>query len=295
MDRLAVDVLGPLPLSNRGNRYIQVVTCAFSKWVEIKALPSQTAEDCAEHIVDDVIARYGCPLDLHSDQGRNYEAKLLKEICALLEIRKTRSSAKHPQGNGQTERFNHTIVQMIKAFLKNEQKDWDVHLSCLAAAYRSARHETTGFTPNLLFLGREVRLPGELDLEHSQEHQSLGEYADNLRRRMKHAHHIVRERLSKSQKAKIKYYEKHLNHHTYSPGSFVWYKNEERKEGVCPKLQPLYKGPYVVTIKYNSLDYGVKLGKKGREVVLHHNQLKPYEGSNPPRWAKDLQKKLTKK
>ena len=292
MDRLAVDILGPLPLSKRGNKFIQVVTDAFSKWVEVKALPTQTAIDCAEHLVDEVFSRYGCPLDLHSDQGRNYEAHLLKEICRLLEIRKTRSSAKHPQGNGQTERFNHTIIQMIRSFIKGEQDEWDLHLSCLVAAYRAAKHETTGFTPNFLFLGREVRLPGELDLGSEAEECNLYEYVDDLQKKMKQAHQLVRERLNKSQKRKEKYYEKHLHHHRYKLGDIVWYKNDQRREGVCPKLQPFYIGPCLVTKAYNLLDYQIQLAKQGRLTVVHHNQLKPYEGTSIPRWITEARKKL---
>ena len=292
MDRLAIDILGPLPLSKRGNKYIQVVTDAFSKWVEVKALPTQTAIDCAEHLVDEVFSRYGCPLDLHSDQGRNYESHLLKEICKLLEIRKTRSSARHPEGNGQTERFNHTLVQMIKAFIKGEQDEWDLHLSCLVAAFRAAKHETTGFTPNFLFLGREVRLPGELDLGHESADDSMFEYVENVQNKMKLAHQLVRERLLKSQKRKEKYYEKHLHHHQYKSGDVVWYKNDQRREGVCPKLQPFYVGPCLVTKCFNLLDYQIQLSKQGRSPVVHHNQLRRYEGTDIPKWIVEARKKL---
>ena len=135
MDRISLDILGPFPRSYKGNQYIQVITCAFSKWVEIKALPDQTALTCAEHLVDSVITKYGCPLAIHTDQGRNYESRLFKELCHLMEIRKTRTSPRNPQGNGQTERFNKTLIQMIRAYIKEDQREWDLHLDCLAAAY----------------------------------------------------------------------------------------------------------------------------------------------------------------
>ena len=81
MDRLGIDIMGPLPLSNTGNKYIQVITDAFTKWVEIRAIPDQTAVTCAEHLVDSMICHFGCPLVLHSDQGRNYDGRLIKELC----------------------------------------------------------------------------------------------------------------------------------------------------------------------------------------------------------------------
>ena len=86
LDRLSTDVSGPFPLTSRGNRYILTVTDHFTRWVEIFAIPDQTAETCANKIFNDVVARYGCPYELLSDQGRNYESSLFKELCRLLEI-----------------------------------------------------------------------------------------------------------------------------------------------------------------------------------------------------------------
>ena len=74
LDRLCTDILGPLPLTPRGNKYVLVVTDSFTKWTEIFAVPDETAETCARVILNEVICRFGCPLALHSDQGRNYES-----------------------------------------------------------------------------------------------------------------------------------------------------------------------------------------------------------------------------
>ena len=136
MDRLGTDVLGPLPETPRGNKYILVVADYFTKWVEIFAVPNQTAPTCAEKIVNKVITRFGNPLSIHSDQGRNYEACIFKEMCRLLGVRKT-STGGNPRCNGLPERFNRTLVRMIKAYIKDEQTDWDLYLGCLAATYRA--------------------------------------------------------------------------------------------------------------------------------------------------------------
>ena len=86
-------------------------------------------------ILNEVVARFGCPLSLHSDQGKNCESKVFAELCQLLEILKTRTSPGNPRCNGQAECFNRTLLKMIKAYLKGEQRNWDKHLGCLAAAY----------------------------------------------------------------------------------------------------------------------------------------------------------------
>jgi hypothetical protein len=79
-DRLATDILGPLPVTPRGNRYILGVTDYFTKWIEVFPVPNQTAETCANVILNEVICRYGCPLSIHSDQGRNFESDIFQEL-----------------------------------------------------------------------------------------------------------------------------------------------------------------------------------------------------------------------
>ncbi len=91
---LSTDMLEPLPLTPRGNRYILVVTDIFSTCVELAAIPDETAQTCARIILNEVVARFGCPLSLHSDRGRNYSSSLFAELCNLLEIRKSRTSKK---------------------------------------------------------------------------------------------------------------------------------------------------------------------------------------------------------
>ena len=113
-----------------------------------------TAEICASKILNEYISRWGCPLFIHGDQGRTYESKVFKELCRMLEIRKTRTSVRNTKGNGQSERFNRNLLRMIKAYLCGELDEWDLHLGCLARAYRATPHETTKMTPNLMTMGR---------------------------------------------------------------------------------------------------------------------------------------------
>ena len=135
MDQFTMDIMGPLPLSQQGNRYILVVSGHFTKRVEIFAIPDQSAETCADVIINEVITRYGCPLTVHSDQRRNFEAKIFEEMCTLAQVCKTRTTPGNPRCNGLVERFNRTSIQMIKSYLTGEQQDWDKHLGCLAGAY----------------------------------------------------------------------------------------------------------------------------------------------------------------
>ena len=296
-ETVATDYLGPLPLTDRGNRYILLLTDHFTKYVEILPVPDMTAEVCASKILNEFISRWGCPLSLHSDQGRTYESEVFRQLCRMLEIRKTRTSPRNPRGNGQSERFNRTLLRMVKAYLCGEQSDWDLHLGCLAGAYRATPNESTKLTPNLLTMGREVRLPAELIFGSENgcdglEITSYGDYIDCLREKMQHAHRIARRHLSSAAQRNKEIYDAKVALNKYSVSSVVWYLSEARQVGECQKLMHVYEGPYLIVKKYSEINFLLQLDKKGKTRVTHHNKLKPYEGDDPPSWLRKAKRKL---
>ena len=290
LDRLATDILGPFPESTRGNKYVLAVTDYFTKWVEIFPIPDQTAPTCAEIILNEVIARFGCPYNIHSDQGRNYESVIFSELCQLLEIRKTRTSPGHPSCNGQVERFNRTLVSMIKAYLKGQQREWDKHLGCLAAAYRSTPHESTGFTPNMLMFGREARLPIEVILgigatSTGEEVASYGDYVNSLKERMQVAHDLARKHLGRNALRMKESYDAKKNLNQYNRGDLVWYATESKQLHTAPKLRVPFQGPYLVLDRLGDLLFKIQLDEKGKQKIVHHDKLKPYERLYVPPWV----------
>ena len=296
-DCVSTDYLGPLPVTDRGNRYILLFTDHFSKNVEIIPVADMTAEVCADKLLNEVISRWGCPLQIHSDQGRTYESKIFKELCRMLEVRKTRTSVRNPRGNGQAERFNRTLLRMIRAYLAGEQQDWDLHLGCLAAAYRATPNESTKMTPNLLTM---VRLPGELIFGSTNGYDgeditTYGDYVDILRARMQHAHEVARKYMSATTKRSKELYDSKLAFHRYSVGDIVWCLMETKKVGISPKLEVGFEGPFVVIKKLSELDYIIQLDRDGVEKSVHHNKLKPYEGDNAPRWVEKVRKQLLRR
>ena len=154
-----------------------VVVDQFSKWVECYALSDHTAEWVARTMVSAFIGRFGCPLELHSDQGRNFESRMFKEVCDLLKIVKTRTTPYRPSANGQVERMNRTILQILRCFIQGQQED--LHLATVGMAIRSTVNCQTGFTPNFLMLGREVLQPIDLMLNPGgeEEQRTPGTYA----------------------------------------------------------------------------------------------------------------------
>ena len=163
-EKVSWDIMGPLPASEQGHKYILVVTDLFTKWVEAFPLHDTTSTTLASVLVDEVIARYGVPAYLHSDQGPNLCSEVIQTICKLLGMERTRTSAYHPQGNGQVERFNQTLEAMLAKVVKNNQKDWNTCLQKVLFAYRTSIHDTTGFTPFHLVFGRTPKLPVDVML-----------------------------------------------------------------------------------------------------------------------------------
>ncbi|CAC5421923.1 unnamed protein product [Mytilus coruscus] len=291
LDRLATDFLGPLPTTPRGNKFILTVTDYFTKWVEVFPVKDQTAVVCAQLILNEVICRFGSPLAIHSDQGRAYESQIFQELCKILEIRKTRTSPRNPKCNGQTERFNRSIISMIKSYLRGEQTNWDMNLGCLAGAYRASPNESTCLTPNILMLGREVRLPYELlhkghPLDPNEADTSWGNHALKIKERMQRAHCVARKHLEVTCKRRKDYYDNKTNLYEYKVSDKVWYRNEIKREGICPKLQPLFIGPCLVTKKINDLNYEIQIDAHTKRKVVNHDKLKPYYGQSHPKWIK---------
>ena len=113
LERMAMNIMGPLPVSERGNRYVLVIMDYFTKWAEAFPLLNQEAASVAEMFVTQFACRYGVPRQLHTDRGKNFDSQLLKSICKLLEINKTLTSAYRPQSDGFVERANRNIANII--------------------------------------------------------------------------------------------------------------------------------------------------------------------------------------
>ena len=162
MERVAMDIVGPLPRTKRGNRFIIVVSDYFSKWTEAYAVIDHEAVTVATKLIEEWISRFGVMQYLHTDQGREFESKLFTELCHLLEIRKTRTTPYHPQSDGMVERNNRTIKDILSMLVNGSHDDWDVWLPHALLAYRTAVHSSTGFSPHKILLGRQARIPVDM-------------------------------------------------------------------------------------------------------------------------------------
>ena len=115
------------------------------------------------------------------------------QICDLLGIKKPRTSPRYPACNGMVEQFNQNVIKMIRAFIDGKQNNWDLYVRCLAGTYRSSLLESTGYTPNMLMLGREVQFQvGLLFEQPKQAGVSYGEFVESVQHNLCQAHHQAR-------------------------------------------------------------------------------------------------------
>ena len=149
-----MDYMGPLPETSRGNRHILVAMDHFSKWCEAFPTKDQKATTVSNILINKVFSRLGPPVVLHSDQGANFESNLLHEVCDLMGIAKTRTTAYHSQCDGLVERQNRTLQDMLAAFASEHRDDWDLWIDSAVFAYNTSCHESTRYSPYELIFGR---------------------------------------------------------------------------------------------------------------------------------------------
>ena len=174
MERVHLDILGPFVESSLDRKYILVMVDQFSKWIELAAIPDQTAEMIAREFLEHFVVTFGCPLEVHTDQGRNFDSNLFRTLCSLLQIAKTRTTPYRPCSNGQVERYNSVILAFVRCFSVGNPRSWDEHLPLLAMSLHSMVHRQTGFSANQIMLGREVLLPVDLLLGTANEESFEG-------------------------------------------------------------------------------------------------------------------------
>ena len=142
--------MGPLPESDKGNKYIMVMVDQFSKWVEIQPLAEISAETTTRVAIDNFFSTFGYPLQFHTDQGKNFNGNLFQQMCSLLRITKTRTTPYRPCSNGQVERYNCLLLQLIRCYISTRQNTWDEDLQLLAGALRAMKNQSTGYSTNTI-------------------------------------------------------------------------------------------------------------------------------------------------
>ena len=141
-----------------------------------------------------VFCYFGVPERIHTDQGAQFESKLMAELCALWGVRRSHTTPYHPQANGVLERGNRNLEDMLCSMLfGKDEKDWNLLLPQIMRTVRASPHKQTSETAILIMLGRETRLPEHLMYGPAASGNSSREsYAAELANRMEAAHDKLR-------------------------------------------------------------------------------------------------------
>ena len=293
MERVHIDILGPFPPSKSGNVYILMMIDQFTRWVECMPLKDQTAEVVARSAVDNFFSRFGLPSELHSDQGRNFMSNLFVELCERLQIARTRTTPYHPSGNGQVERQNRLLLQLIRAYLGKHQNTWDESLPLLASVMRSAVNRSTGFSANMLMLGRELPLPVEVLFgmsEANKKAQTASSYVTQLCEKLRDCHELAREHLKVAILTGKKEYDVKSYQTSFQPGDLVYQVQSAMKVGESRKLKNPLKGPFLIIDVLSPILYRIK-GRKTVSVV-HHDRLLKGHDRDVPIWMRRMRNRF---
>ena len=133
--RVGIDIVGPLPETKKGNRYIVVAMDYLTKWPEARAIPDQKAESVAAFFYEDIVCRHGCPKELVSDNGSAFISEMVEALLQRHQTKHHLISPYHPQSNGLVERFNQTLCKALAKFTQLLEEDWDKFILSVLFAY----------------------------------------------------------------------------------------------------------------------------------------------------------------
>lgn len=161
--KVAVDLAGPLPTTPTGNKHILVFICYLTKWMEAIPLPNTKASTVAAAFINECVSRYGCPLEIVSDNGTAFDGKFAS-VLHRLGIQSIRISPYHPQANGLVERCIQTLKGALSRMAGTRPTNWDSFLGWTLFAYRNGIQKSTGYSPYHLLYGRDAIMPEQLSL-----------------------------------------------------------------------------------------------------------------------------------
>lgn len=273
--RCATDLIGPLPESDVGNKYILTLIDYATRWVEAVPLRGTTSKIVIEHLVE-IFARIGIPAELVSDGGPQFTSKVMEDALKLLGIKHSSASPYHPETIGLCEKINGTLQNMLKKVVENQPRAWDRFLPSVLFAYREVPQETTGFSPFEMVYGVQPRGPLALLKEMwigRPDNELIGktptQYVSDLRLTIEQACAIAGDRTKYRQEQSKKYRSGNAKFRRLVPGAQVLVLLPTSKN----KLLAKWQGPFEVVgpVAGSSVNYNINM--RGVVKIFHIDML----------------------
>ncbi|CAI5659742.1 unnamed protein product [Oreochromis niloticus] len=277
-DLVCMDFLSIEPDSSNTENVL-VITDHYTRYAQAFPTKDQKASTVAKVLLEKYFVHYGLPQRMHSDQGRDFESRLVHEVLSSLGVKKSRTTPYHPQGDPQPERFNRTLLDMLGTLEPNKKKKWSQHIVHLVHAYNCTPNEATGFSPYFLMFGREARLPVDLCFETSgdgTQQKTYLKYVSDMRKELKAAYELAESVAAKQNDNNKQRYDKRIRFAQLLPGDRVLLRNLGL-QGKHKLADRWASKPYVVESKMPNLPV-FRLKPEdgdGPIKILHRNHLLP--------------------
>lgn len=215
-----------LEMSKGAYENILVITDHFTRFAVAVATKNQSAKTTADVLFNQFIAIYGFPARLHSDQGATFMGQLVSELCKMTSVDKSHTTPYHAMGNGMTERFNRTLLNMMGTLEHDLKLDWKSQLPTLTHAYNCTRHDSTGFSPYYLMFGRQPKLPIDIlfNLWDDSRDVEYCDYVEKLRERLHDSYRKAIEASGQRQSKQKEHYDKKAKYDCVKIGDRVLVK-----------------------------------------------------------------------
>jgi hypothetical protein len=272
--RVHTDLFGPLKTSDSGKKFILCMTDALTKYVKLVPLPNKEADTVANAIFDKWYCRFGAPLDIVTDQGKEFCAKLSNELFKRLGTNHLTTSPHHPQCNSKAEVANKTIAKYLASFCDNSTLDWELYLAPLMFSYNTSFHRSIKAMPFYLTFGMELRLPNlpTPDLRRKFYGKSS---TDDIIRKLLIARNVARQNNEEASYVARTQFDSKAAPHKLLPHQLVLL-DEHSFLHKNQKLAPKWSGPHKIIRLKGDANVEIQLRHNNKKTVVYANRLKPY-------------------
>ena len=274
-ERVHADLVGPL-LSNTENKYILVLSDAFTKWLELIPIKDKTSETVVEAILNHWILRHSAMNMLVTDNGREFKNTDMTEICKKFDIIHRTTSPYHPQSNAQCERQNRTIIKYLKTILDGKTLDWEKALITCQFSFNTQTHSSTDYTP---YYFRHFITPNIPIKPNKMENSYYENWTTEALNRLKSSWVKVAENLEKAKKNQEKGYNKSTTERAFKAKDLVYVRVLKKGMGINNKFVPQWRGPFEIVQMTSSVTAKIQEPGKKKLMVIHVNNLKKMIGA----------------